>query len=117
MIFEIKDNDQAMDVLEYITKRNYECDIGNSISYAKAEIDTKNELNQLIKESYYSSENDTMERYLKYTGNKKEQLDNYIIENTIESITYYDVMDYQLAIQEDLLHYMREYFEKHPLNE
>ena len=47
MIFEIKDNDQAMDVLEYITKRNYECDIGNSISYTKAEIDTKNELNQL----------------------------------------------------------------------
>ena len=58
-----------------------------------------------------------MGQYLKYTGNKKEQLDNYIIENTIESITYYDVMDYQLAIQEDLLHYMREYFEKHPLNE
>ena len=101
MIFEIKDNDQAMDVLEYITKRNYECDIGNSISYAKAEIDTKNELNQLIKESYYGSENDTIGQYLKYTGNKKEQLDNYIIENTIESITYYEIIDYKPTKQEN----------------
>lgn len=112
MVFELADNDQAMDVLKYITKKDYECNIGVSILYAKAEIDAKNELNDLIENSCYVVD-DAIEKYLEYTGNKRKEIDNYILQNTIESIADYNEDDYIVAIQEDLLYYMREYFEKY----
>lgn len=112
MVFEIKDNEQSMDVLKYIVEKDYDCDIGISISYVKAEIDAKNELNHLIEESHYGLD-DTMEECLKYTNDERKEIDNYILENTVESITLYNYDDYQIAIQEDLLHYMREYFKRH----
>lgn len=112
MVFEIDNKEQAADVLKYITEKDYECNLGVSILYAKAEIDAKNELDDLIKESDYVVD-DIMEKYLKYTGDKRKEIDNYILENTIESIVFYNEDDYYIAIQEDLLYYMREYFEKY----
>ena len=112
MVFELDNKEQAMDVLEYITKKDYECNLGISILYAKAEIDAKNELNFLTSESDHVVD-DAMEKYLKYTGNKRKEIDNYILQNTIESIADYNEDDYYIAIQEDLLYYMKEYFEKY----
>ena len=44
MLFEIKNEEQAMDVLEYITRNDYDFETGRSASEIIAESQAKNEL-------------------------------------------------------------------------
>ena len=53
MLFEIKNEEQAMDVLEYITRNDYDFETGRSASEIIAESQAKNELDY-IKEYFYA---------------------------------------------------------------
>ena len=52
MLFEIKNEEQAMDVLEYITRNDYDFETGTSASKIIAESQAKNEL-EYIKKYFY----------------------------------------------------------------
>ena len=113
MLFEIKNEEQAMDVLEYITKNDYDFETGRSASEIIAESQAKNELDY-IKEYFYADSlmRDYDENLFKEYINIKDktEIDSYIIRQTINSC-YVDVECeyYEKPIQECIFYYMEKF--------
>ena len=113
MLFEIKNEEQAMDVLEYITRNDYDFETGRSASEIIAESQAKNELDY-IKEYFYADslmrdyDENLFREYINITD--KTEIDSYIIRQTINS-SYIDVEYeyYEKPIQECIFCYMEEF--------
>ena len=113
MLFEIKNEEQAMDVLEYITRNDYDFETGTSASEIIAETQAKNEL-EYIKEYFYADslmrdyDENLFREYINIED--KIEIDSYIIRQTINSC-YIDVECeyYEKPIQDTIFYYIKEF--------
>ena len=114
MFIEFYNEKQAMDILDYATRKDYTFETGNAaweVSYTQ---DIKEELNYQL---YEDNDNDPdVIHFNRYPKKEQEKIYDYIVKNVLQAICESDMSEYYNEIYTAIWDSMRNYFNEHPLD-
>ena len=109
MVFEIKDAEEALDVLRYITEKDYTYVIGNTLDEAILTRETIRKLDYVLDDHYLDG--GVINEFPNYSEQEQNIIKNYIIERVVENGLQ---VDYHSIITSNISFYLSKYFREHP---
>ena len=110
MVFDIKDAEEALNVLQYIVEKDYTYIIGNTLDEAILTRETIEKLDYLLYRHYLDG--GIINEFPNYSKQEQDIIKNYIIEHVVENGLQ---VDYHSIITSSIIYYLSKYFREHPL--
>ena len=115
MVFEIKDKEESLDILRYITEKDYTYIIGNTLDEAILTRDTIKELDCMLTLENNSLDNIIINEFFNCSEQEQEIMKKYVIERAVEDELQYENTYYYSIITGNVKYYLKKYFRDHLL--